>query len=179
MNVEANMVRVGLDGSFRIGGIRPGRVGFYVTDQSRGSRQVQVMRVERDGAELHEEIEISPGENITGVKLFVATGSGTVRGVVKIEGGDLPENSRIHVNAQSITDSNSRFGFHAEVDERGRFVADDVIPGEYEIMANVGFFSREQPVRAKPARQKITVTSGAETEVTLVIQLEEVKRPRQ
>ena len=64
----------------------------------------------------------------------------------------------------------------ANVDRKGRFVIEDLLPGEYELLLMVtrppGLDpnSPDQPNPA-PVRQKVVVTKGQETQVTLTIDL--------
>lgn len=75
------------DGRFRIAGIRPGRVRLDSLIQRGGPVGVSLLRIERDGAELRDGIEVRAGEDVTGLRLAMGAGNNVLRGDVKIEGG--------------------------------------------------------------------------------------------
>ncbi|HKQ79602.1 MAG TPA: carboxypeptidase-like regulatory domain-containing protein [Blastocatellia bacterium] len=57
------------DGNFQITGIRPGKVTFMISNMK--GEQLLVVRVERNGADAGDGIEVKAGENITGVRVMV------------------------------------------------------------------------------------------------------------
>jgi protocatechuate 3,4-dioxygenase beta subunit len=156
------------DGSFLIGGIRPGRVSLFVGGFSTPALSgVTVLRVERGGIDVTKGFEIQPGESISDLRVTAALGAGTIRGTVRIVGGDLPPTARLFVNARregSTTAGNS------VVDARGRFAIANLIGGTYEVVVVMSF---TQPgVRPiPPQRQTINVSDEGETQVDFVIDL--------
>src|SRR5215510_1352510 len=84
--VGAVRARIGTDGSFRMAGIPPGKMRFQYTMDS-----IYLLRIERNGIDLSDELEVGAGEDINGVRIIVGQGSGVIRGSLKIVGGPLPE----------------------------------------------------------------------------------------
>jgi hypothetical protein len=84
----------------------------------------------------------------------------------------MPEGVRLYISGQRVGDTSPNSHLNAAADERGRFVLNGLLPGEYEISAH-GFLTSlpgdAQP-RFRPATQKVTVTNGAESQVVLTLQ---------
>lgn len=154
---------INLDGTFRIAGLPAGTARFGLTSMMdpNGTKGMMVARIEREGV-VQRGVEIKDQEQVTGVRVIVSYGDATLRGVVNIENGPLPTGARIMV----------RLGKPGEqipvrppiVDDRGRFVAESVPPGTYEVVVSV--FSpglKPQP----PVKQQVTLQNGVITEVTI------------
>lgn len=163
------------DGSFQIAGIRPGKVTFQVVNIT--GKALSVVRVERNGADVSDGIEVKAGENITGVRVVVAHGTAVIRGQVNVVGGALPEGWRMSVYA-SNEKAVGMHGGYAQVDGKGRFVIEGLLPGEYSLSLTAMPFPPtpganpgqgiEPPA---PVTQQVTVASGAEVQVTLTLDL--------
>ena len=161
------------DGTFRIAGLGAGTAMFGLTSMMdpNGTKGMMVARIEREGV-AQRGIEIKDQEQVTGVRVIVSYGDATLRGVVNIENGPLPTGARIMV----------RLGKPGEfiivrpptVDDRGRFVAESVPPGTYEVVVSV--FSpgmKPQP----PVKQQVTLQNGVTTEVTIPFVLATTPNP--
>ncbi|MBA3440313.1 MAG: carboxypeptidase regulatory-like domain-containing protein, partial [Pyrinomonadaceae bacterium] len=129
--------KVAADGSFRFGGLRPGKARVYLAFPR--LKNFTLTRIERDGAEQQGVIEMAPGKDVTGVRVHIAYATGVVRGQVKFEGGTLPEGAMLHVGARGTGDSGGDGNMHAgsEVDARGRFIIEGLPSGTYELTLNV------------------------------------------
>jgi len=162
-------IKINPDGSFRATGFPPGKVGFYLNNYPR-REGFSVIRIERDGVEQQGSIEVGAGENISGVRLVLAYGSGKLVGRIKLEGVSLTKGARLFVQAQRLgTPANLENRFQTEADERGRFVLEGLLAGEYEVWINalpMGPNRQVPPLHS--VKQRVTVNNGAETEVTLV-----------
>lgn len=166
---------VGADGRFRIPGLPPDKFHFNLSSKTQRQR-FSLLGAERDGVWLPYWIEVAAGEQVTGLRLIVASGSGVVRGQAQIFGGTLPEGSHLSVSARRadlpgrpISESS------AGVDARGRFLIEGLTTGVHEISLTVFVPSQSggrtlSPLRP-PIRQTVSVTSGAESEVTLTLDL--------
>jgi len=110
--------------------------------------------------------------------LTIADGTGVIRGQVTIDGEGLQEGVRFQVQAHRLGDEDRSGHRYADTDERGRFVIEGLIPGEYELTAgsNFRFTSNARIPRLKPITQKVSVTSTTESVVTMVFQV--VERPK-
>lgn len=160
------------DGSFRITGLPAGKVKFYVVRYPPGEG-FNPRRTERDGIEQSEGVEVSAGEHVSGIKVFVSYGTGSIRGQVKIEGGELPEGAQVFVSARD-SDGNRRSSQVVKADVRGNFLIQHLAPGEYELNASAHDVIGQKPIYVKPSRQKVAVSNDEETQVTVT--LEFVKR---
>jgi protocatechuate 3,4-dioxygenase beta subunit len=169
--------RVSADGSFQIKGLRAGKAKLLLNPYS---KDFSLARVERDGVNQGEGIEISAGEQITGVRLVVAYfGSGNLRGQVRLEGGTLPAGARIIITARRPGDDGAAYPYRVEVDSQGRFVFEGLRASVYEIVAAVMTAQGQLAGNFKAAPQNVTVADGSESSITLVIELKSEAKERE
>ena len=156
------------DGSFRIGGLAAGRANFSITgSERREPSNFSILRIERDGVVQTGGIEIKPGEDVSGVKVVLSYGTGSVRGEVKIANGPLPSGANVNVWLTREGDAHWRFRPQS-LDARGRFLIQGVPAGEYEL--NVRAYL--PGVRTQPAaKQTVTINDATVSEVTLTLDL--------
>jgi hypothetical protein len=167
-------VSINPDGSFRVGGLQSGLVHFQLTSTDhRPFTGLAIIRVERDGVAQPRGVEIRDKEQITGVRLVVRYSNGTVRGVVKTENGELPPTARISIRLSNLADDSMgvQRGFQPppNVDSRGRFLAEGLAAGTYEVRATV--FIPGSRFRPPFATQQVSVVEGGVTEVTITVNL--------
>jgi hypothetical protein len=173
------------DGSFLLKGLKAGKVqiglGNFMSESS-----FAISRVERSGVELQGGLEIKPNENISDVRIVVAQKNCVIRGQVRIEGDALPKNIRLQVSANRLNQSvqqgfpsffDSFKGDSTQVDAKGEFKFEGLIPGEYEVVVIVGgnLDLDDDDPRPPTAQQNVSVTSDREAEVTLVLTLKKKK----
>ena len=162
------------DGSFRIKGLRPGKTHISMSEQST-SRSFSVLRIERDGIQMswNDGIEVSQGENISDVRIVVGYAGSAIQGEVKIIGATLPANQSLFVNARFLNDQ-QRIPALAETDARGRFVFENLLPGEYELYISPihGSHLDSRLSTAIPrVIQKVIVSPNSRSDVSLEIDL--------
>jgi hypothetical protein len=181
--------RVNPDGSFILKGLHAGSVGFYL---SAGPSQLPIKRVERDGVEIKDAIDVRPGEKITGVRIVANRALGRIRGQLQITGGALPDNWRLGAHAMQSPSAGearsndrapvsiNRTSGNAIVDEKGRFVIEELPPGEYDLLItlstllpNGGSESSGPPV----LNQRVTIRENGEASVNMTFDLREINRP--
>jgi hypothetical protein len=166
---------VGPDGRFRITGLSPDKFRFNLWSTTQQGR-LSLLGAERDGVQLPEWFEVAAGEQVTGLRIIVAFGAGVVRGQVQIVGGTLPEGSRMSVSARRADFTGRPSSAPpASVDARGRFMIEGLATGVHEISLTAYVPSQSggrtlSPLRS-PVRQTVSVTSGAESDVTLTLDL--------
>ena len=166
---EGHSASVGPDGTFQIGGLRPGRVTLYLAGGGNDVKGLSIARVELGGVPQNVGFDLPPGENLSAVRIILAYGSGVIRGQVKFEGGTLPGEIMLFV-------SMSRDGVpsraSAQVDSRGQFVIENLAAGTYELTLQVVSRGGNLP-SGLPARQKqvVTVTDGADSQVLFTLDL--------
>ncbi|HEY6401034.1 MAG TPA: carboxypeptidase-like regulatory domain-containing protein [Blastocatellia bacterium] len=166
-NVNSN---VESDGSFYFCGLRPGNV--KISAYSFQQPGVWLLRVERDGVDLSDGIEVSPRAQLTGLRVVLAYVTGAIRGQVTILNYELPHNVRLQIVARRVGDAAASF-LTAQTDDRGRFRFDGLAPGDYELSsgAMVVIGSGAQTPRLTSVKQKVAVSNGSESVVTLVLKL--------
>lgn len=156
------------DGSFRVVGLQAGSVSFSVSGNS--IKGFAISRIERNGVVQANGIQIQNGEHVTGVRVMVAYGTATIRGVVKLENGTLPADGRLFIQ---LTKPPELFLNEQppDIDSRGHFMIEGLFAGTYElsVTAYVPGSSQVSP----SAKQLVSVTEGAVTEVTMTIDLKQ------
>jgi hypothetical protein len=166
------------DGTFRITGLRPGKVLLSLGGMP-PPKGFRLLRVERDGATLREGVEVGAGETVSGVRVVIGYGTGVLRGEIRIEGGQLTPNMRLRVVARRL-DADGPMTASAAMDARGRFSVEGLLPGEYEVAVSLMIVTPPSPGIPPPpsqipprtlAKQNVTVSNGAETQVTLTVDL--------
>ena len=159
------------NGKFRFSGLPSGRIWFRANEWQ--VKTLRVMRLEHNGVEVKDGIEVKRGEQITGVRVVFAQARGVIRGRVKFAGG-LPENAEIRVTATPAIEQNSSSGNNGgstTADEKMRFVIDGLLPGEYQLKAYViyrvgrGSYLNNGDIESR--EQRVAVTNAAETTVEL------------
>ena len=170
-------IRINVDGSFLITGLRPGKARImFSAFASPVGRGFTLIRVESEGVTVRDGVEVRAGENVSGVRVVLGYGMGIIRGQVKVEGGELPRNTRLGVLVRKL-DSEMRKS--AILDARGRFSIDSLMPGDYEVTVTEmrvipsppGF--PPSPIVQDPnrrlAKQNVAVSNGVEANVILVV----------
>lgn len=156
------------DGTFRIGGLSEGQVRFWVSSRD----NLQLIRVERDGVVYSNGIEIKDLEQVTGLRIIVGYGNGMVRGIVKLANGSPPPENLVSVTLRKLGDDPpSGMGRGAQVDARGQFIVDRLLPGTYEVTAslyNTNPFEAPDS-RLKKTTQQVVVTNDNVSSVTITL----------
>jgi hypothetical protein len=173
---------VNADGGFRLTGIRPGKVSVSSFMQRGGTEALRILRIERNGMELRDGVDVRAGEDINGLRIALGAGSSVLRGDVKIEGGPL-EGVNLYVMYRPTTGPPNTF-YRAELDIRQHFVIKRLTPGDYEFV--IGPMSVEvsgergsrMMNRMPTVRQTVAVRAGVDAEVTLVMTLKPEPPPR-
>ncbi len=166
---------INADGGFRITGIRPGKVRLYSFMHPGGPAALRLLRIERNGMELRDGVDVRAGEDINGLRLVLGTGSSVLRGEVKIEGGPL-EGVTLYVMYRP-TNGEPKTVYRAELDARRHFVIQGLSPGDYELMIGPmtveisGEGGSRMTDRMPTVRQTVAVRAGSDSEVTLVMTL--------
>lgn len=169
------LVVVAADGSFRTPGLPRGiaNLGLSMFPAPKG---LSLVRVERDGVEQKNGIEVGLAEEITGVKVVFGYGTGAIRGQVQIEGGEIPPGAMMFISLQrSGTNQPQQYRRPPVADSRGKFAVDGLLPGEYVLSLTFQF----RPVSGSPqmspkfVKQTVTVTNGTQTQVNMVVDLNE------
>lgn len=160
--------RVAADGSFRIGGLKAGKIKIQSIPY--GSQKFSVVRIERNGGEQFDGIDIQPNEQITGVRVVVVQANCVLRGRVTIQGGTLSPDSEISVWARPLNSTIYNSHRTVDVDAKGNFVIEGLAPGDYEVEASV---SSQGPGtgRRVSAKQQVTVTPGTPAQTSLILDL--------
>ncbi|HEX2269505.1 MAG TPA: carboxypeptidase-like regulatory domain-containing protein [Pyrinomonadaceae bacterium] len=164
------------DGSFKLMGLPPGPVNLVLTSARAGPppKGFMISRIEHNGVVAANGIEIKDGEQLTGLRVVVSYGTGTVRGVVTYNSGSLPEGARIFAR---LIKPGTPAGNIANtfVDARGHFLMEGLPAGVYEV--SVTMFLPGSTLRPPDAKQQITVQDGAVSEVSLALTLTQPQKP--
>jgi hypothetical protein len=168
------------DGSFRLGGLRPGKLRLYYNN-GETAKSLNLLRIELNGAPVGGDgISIAEGAQITGVRIRLIYGTGVIRGQTVFLNGMLPMGVRAIASAHVVgADVAAAVGEgmntwrRVETDVRGLFRIEGLPAGEYEVVVNVMGGNRE--VVSEP--QRVTVADGAEVGVSPTIDLNKLTPP--
>jgi protocatechuate 3,4-dioxygenase beta subunit len=164
---------VAADGSFQIEGLAPGRVSLYLTSANGDSRGFSITRTEQNGVVQNQGVELQPGQNATGVRVFLTYGTSVIRGQLKVEGGTLPSNGMMLVTARREGPG----GSGAQVDARGQFVIKNLPAGTYTVEIHVMGLTRPSPEILSQLRQTVTVADDSESQVLFTLNLSPKEGP--
>jgi hypothetical protein len=163
------------DGSFNLTGVPPGKVSFLIISYPK--QDFTLLHVEQNGVEQAKGIDVPAGESVSGIRLVLTYGKGSVKGRIKIENWTLPEGSRssISVAPAGMPGQSIRF---VEPDSQGRFIITDLPVGDYELtvrvtMPQIPGVKQRRPLSS--VKQPVTVKSGVDTEVTIVLDLAQTR----
>lgn len=175
MQVNASTIRsfgnsqVAADGSFRIDGLRPGRAIISLSTQD-DSQRPTIVRIEKDGVVSTQGLEIERGQSVSGVRIFIAFGTGVIRGTVRFEGGSPPQGYQPEVACWR--EGTRSFAGGSIADARGHYIITRLAPATYQCTLEMLPFG-PTPTPGPPAPQKkfITVVDGMEAELNFVVSL--------
>lgn len=166
------LFRPDADGGFSVRGLKAGKLRILLNSAELGaSLGLRFRRMGFDVSLPIGEIEIKDGESITGLRVVLGYGSSRVRGVVRLQNGPLPPNTRVHARVTNEA------GFYAGqwVDSRGNFLIDAVPPGEYTLTVTVEVPGKR--TLEPEARQPISVSEGVVFDATITLDLGSLRTP--
>lgn len=156
--------RVQPDGSFRISGLPAGKFSIYYSNVV-APRGLNLIRIEHNGAD-GSILELRERENLTGVRLIMQYGSGTLAGRVEVRNGTIPAGSRMMVTAMRSGVVGAPASF-AEVDNRGHFILDGLAAGNYTIRLGVSI----PGAGGHSTVQQVSVAGSGRQEITMILDL--------
>jgi protocatechuate 3,4-dioxygenase beta subunit len=174
---SSGSVPVAPDGSFSATGLTGGLANVFLGSKTSISsvppKGFSLVRVERDGVVMSSGIPIQEREQLTGVRVVLAYGTATIRGVVEIENGTLPNGAWIYIGVLRPGERISKLR-PPPVDARGRFLIEGVAAGTYVILAAISGV----PNLSRHVKREITVQDGVTTDITLTIDMNQPQAPQ-
>jgi protocatechuate 3,4-dioxygenase beta subunit len=165
-------IKAGADGSFRLTGLRPGRLMLDL--EWPRPKGFSLLYVKRDGVEQREGLEVRAGERVKNVQVAYAYGAAVVRGEVEFRGGARPAGVTYVVHA--LRPGGLVAGEPAALDSLGRFQIENLSAGEYEL--SLSDWSPNATNRSPLARLTINVPAEGEVKATLVYDMSPKKEER-
>lgn len=125
------IVRANADGGFRLSGLQSGKVAISIA-LSPATRDLVMSRIERNGAPVDGGIEVEAGEKASGVRVILVHAPFTIRGELRVVGGELPAGCSFLAALRRVdqTEGNQP---GVETDARRQFVIENLPAGEYVI----------------------------------------------
>jgi protocatechuate 3,4-dioxygenase beta subunit len=168
-NQTSSSANIAPDGSFKLSGIRPGKVRLYIAAMSTSAlRGITILRADRGGVDVTQNLEVQAGESISDLRIVATLGAGTIRGTVRFVGGDAPANARLFVSTRR---EGTPQGGGGMVDARGRFLIGNLASGTYDVILTMSPIGPGGVRPIKPQTQTVTVSDGVETQVDFIIDL--------
>ncbi len=165
----AGATAIGPGGRFEFSGLRPGKMELQLGSLPEG---FTFLRVERDGLPVRDGLTLLAGERVTGVRVLLTYGTGSIRGQIKVEGGVLP--TRMHWLLTIRRADGEGEVSSQQIDARGQFWVRDLAPGLYEITAEADYVEipgvTPSPYPA-PIKQTVAVVNKSESQILLILDL--------
>jgi len=168
---------IAADGTFQLEGLRPGKmtlsIGAFSASESRG---YTISRVVADRELSNRQLELAPGQNVSGVRIYLQYGTGVVRGEVKTAGGTLPPDVAITVYVEK---ENQPRVASSSVDARGRFILSGIPAGTYEAILQIFSVGPTNLPAGFPRtqRQTVIVNDDSESQITFTLDLTRKEGP--
>lgn len=167
--------KISAGGSFRISGLSPGKATITIFSMT-GTSDFKLSRIEIDGAEVINSIDIKAGDNIAGVRLVFAIAKGIIHGKVVLSGGKLPDDAILRVRIYKSGTSEpvkSDWDGDTEVDPVGNFVIERLPAGSYdiEVSAEREDSNSGDTLQLGRTRQSVVVTDDAPTETVITLEI--------
>jgi hypothetical protein len=178
--------RVNPDGTFRIIGVQPGKVGLSLYPSNQELQGITIDRIENAGVQLPREFDFAPGQQMEYLRVIASHNTGIVRGKVSVLGEPLPKGYFFRVMAMKKgAERTQYFNANAEVDARGQFIMERLPPGEYLLSLSISPYQSSIPLNRStmPAlnreiyaavnrvKQQVSVTNNAAAQVTIELDL--------
>jgi hypothetical protein len=170
-------VSVNPDGTFRVTGLNPGKL--RINTMSDAVKGLSTARVEVNGANIMNGLDIAEGAQVTGVHISMTYATGAIVGQVSYVNGAPPPNARVMANARPVgPEPGGATPRWAQVDSRGAFRIEGVPAGEYEVTVNVVVMGSGggRPSRSQP--QRVTLGEGVEAKVSPVVDFQPAQPPQ-
>jgi protocatechuate 3,4-dioxygenase beta subunit len=163
------------DGSFLLSGLPGGTAQIMIgaIGNPFPPKGFNIARIERDGVASGRGVEIKDGEQVTGLRVVVAYGNATLRGVVTFENGELPPGGRIFVRLAKPGENLSNMR-PPQVDARGHFLVEGLAAGAYEVHVSV---SAVQGMQVRNVKRDVSVQDGVTTDITIVVDMTPLQKP--
>ena len=174
--VGASSSTIAADGSFRLGGL-PGGTMMVQLSGATGSFDLKgfsISRIERDGVAVQRGVEVKEGEQVGGIRVVIAYGNGSIRGVVKLENGSLPAGGQMYVRLGKPGETSPGLR-PTQIDARGQFLMEGIPPGNYEL--RVMFFGPGVPQAPPGSKREVSVQNGVVTDVIVTVDLTTQPKP--
>jgi hypothetical protein len=164
-NALGQDVPIANDGSFFASGLNSGVLRINV-DSPDDTESFAVTRIELNGAPLTDGFSLTPGQQVTGLRVVLVPSSGTIRGQVTLEGGSLSTGLRVLVFAGRSQGSQGIAAASDMADVQGRFELHGLQDGQYSIYA-MCLGGATRLVQQEPV--VVTVSSGQAPETNVVL----------
>jgi protocatechuate 3,4-dioxygenase beta subunit len=154
------------DGSFQIKGAAPGKARISIFSRE-GLPNYSVLRVQEGTRAVNDStINIAADGNVEPVAIVVAYGSGSISGTVRLTNGGSLAGLKLRLVAKWLgaQTENGMPRTAAQVDARGNFFLERLVPGSYEI----AFYTTSAKSGAA-GQQTVIVNKGQVTQVTCTI----------
>lgn len=167
---ETMETQVEPDGSFRLNGVRPGRVAIEV----RGNPYLWLYTIAQGANNVTDGLTVKAGDRINDLWIVVGSGSGVIRGQVELtnmEWSSVRE-KRAHafLKTKYGKTKKMRYSGVSSIDKNGRFFISGVPAGEFVVSINLE--TDQFPDYSE--EQEITVTKGKDAEIKFVVT---IKKP--
>lgn len=166
------------DGTFRLGGLKPGtyRCNLFKADATGlGLRVIGVLRKDLDITVTGLEVGT---EAINNLRVIVREATGKVRGEIRFVGGVPPAGSQVVISLRPASGDQTSFnGGRGEPDQRGRFLIERLLPGNYTI--RIFLIDGQSRMELKTFTPNlVTIPETGEATLQLTVDLSSLNQPK-
>lgn len=151
------------DGKFQLSSLPPGKLRLEANSTT---YKLHLLRIERDGAQLTETIDLKPAEQIANLRIVMAPATGALRGRLALT-SELPEGAQLVVKVRRA--DNELLERLGRLEANRSFLMSGLVAGEYEVIVRLIVGGAE----IEAARRQVTVRDGATAEIVLPIELKQ------
>jgi protocatechuate 3,4-dioxygenase beta subunit len=169
---ESANCKIGLNGGFRLTGLRPGEYQLRAWNVGNPRKQLAIQRVEVAGQSMSGAIELKEGQSISDARIVMVYGEGVVRGRLNFQNGEPQKNICFYVTTDrkgECADCQNRF--HAQVSAGGQYMLEGLPPGDYELTLRSHLCGSGVHPGIAPVKQAIHVANGAEARADFIVDL--------
>jgi len=177
--------RVAPDHSFKVTGVRPGKLSFSVEEIfAWGHFQMQSIEIPGVGSLINDtgdtqqffkehRIDIKDGQNLDGVAIKLIAADCGVNGHVTFEGATIPNTGDIfayvYYTKLDVPKPEERIGGAADLN--GEFVMRYLVPGQYKIRVALERMQGLLKIKLSEVSKTVFLQSGKDTDVSLVLKV--------
>jgi hypothetical protein len=165
---------INADGSFRLGGLQPGTANINTVSAADPGlvKDLLIIQTERDGLEQPRGIALKEGEQVTGLTVVIARGTGVISGELKYVNGSPPFGMHVQLRVTRTDKVVPLTATEADAAISASSACRREVIGLIAMLASV-------PRPPPSVRQQFNIATGSVIEIIVTFDLSSVQTPNQ